>query len=85
MCGCIHNEPRTAAHHAHGEDGVMGDLWVGVVGELAERVQDVEAWVGHGDQGQRQRHRAPQGGLSVPQLHNGEGGLQLGLLIAGFM
>ena len=74
MYGCIYYEPRTAAHHAHGEDGVVGDLWVSVVGELAERVQDIEAWVGHRDQGQCQRHRPPQGGLSVSQLQSGDGG-----------
>lgn len=43
----------TAAHHAHGEDGVVRDLWVGVVRELAERVQDVESGIGNGDERQR--------------------------------
>lgn len=51
--------PLTAAYHAHGKDGVVGDLWVSIVGELAECVQDVEARIRHGDQGQGQRYRTP--------------------------
>jgi len=62
----------TAAHHAHGEDGVVGHLGVGVVGELAERVQDVQPGVGHGDEGQGEGHRSPQGGLPVTQLGDAE-------------
>lgn len=58
----------TAAHHAHGEDGVVRDLGVGVVGELAEGVQDVQTGVGHGNESQGQRHGSPQGGLAVTQL-----------------
>lgn len=49
----IHSPDRlTAAHHAHGEDRVVRNLRVSIVGKLAERVEDVEARVGHGDEGQ---------------------------------
>lgn len=58
----------TTAHHAHGEDGVVRDLGVGVMGELAEGVQDVQARVGHRNESQGQGHSSPQGGLAVTQL-----------------
>ena len=58
----------TAAHHAHGKDGVVRHLGVGVVGKLAESVQDVQTRVGHGNESQGERHRPPEGGLSVTQL-----------------
>lgn len=37
----------TTAHHAHGKDGVVGDLGVSIMGKLAEGVQDVQTRVGH--------------------------------------
>lgn len=64
----------TAAHHAHGKDGVVGDLGVSIVGELAEGVEDVEARVGDGDERQGEGHGSAQGGLPIPQLHREEEG-----------
>lgn len=36
----------TTAHHAHGKDGVVGDLGVSIMGELAESIKDVEPGIG---------------------------------------
>lgn len=58
----------TTAHHAHGKDGVVGNLWVSIVRELAEGVQDVQTRIGHGDESEGQGYRSPQGGLSIAQL-----------------
>lgn len=62
----------TAAHHAHGKDGVVGHLGVSVVGEFAEGVQDVQTRVGHGNESQGEGHCSPQGGLTIPQLMMGK-------------
>lgn len=43
----MHRSQLTAAHHAHSEDGVVRDLWVSIVGKLAEGVQDVQTRVRH--------------------------------------
>lgn len=59
----------TAAHHAHGKDGVVGDFGVSIVGELAEGVKDVESGVRDRDERQGQGHSTAQGGLPIPQLH----------------
>lgn len=37
----------TTSDHAHGKDGVVGDLWVSIMGKFAECVQDVQTRVGH--------------------------------------
>lgn len=58
----------TAAHHAHGKDGVVRHLWVSVVRKFAEGVQNIEARVGDGDESQGERHRSPEGRLTVTQL-----------------
>jgi len=55
----------TAAHHAHGKDRIVRDLWVSIMGELAEGVQDVQTRVGHGNESEGQGHRSPQGGLTI--------------------
>lgn len=46
----------------------MGHFGVGIMGKLAEGVQDVQTRVGHGNEGQGEGHRSPQGGLAVTQL-----------------
>lgn len=66
----------TAAHHAHGKDGVIGDLGVSIVGELAEGVKDVEPGVGDRDKCQGQGHSTAEGRLPIPQLHRAEVGVR---------
>lgn len=63
----------TAAHHAHGKDGVVGHLRVSIMGELAEGVQDVQAGVGDRDESQGQGHSSAKGRLPVPQLRRSDG------------
>ena len=61
-----------AADQAHGKDGVTCHRGVTVMGELAQRVQDGQLWVGGGEQGQCQRHSTPDHGVSIVKLrkHN---------------
>lgn len=61
----------TTAHHAHGKDGVVRHLWVSIVREFAEGVQNIESRVGDGDESQGERHCSPQGRLTVTQLMPG--------------
>lgn len=58
---------RARPDEAHGENGVVRHLGVGVVRELAERVQDVELGVGDGAEGEGERHGATDHRLAVAQ------------------
>ena len=73
MKGLLHGSrsaisTRTSTNDAHGEDCVVGDLWVTVVRELAERVQDLQFGVGDGDQAESERDGSLDPWFSVPQL-----------------
>lgn len=46
----------------------MGDLWVSIMGKLAQGVQDVQARVGHRNESKGQGYCSPQGGLPITQL-----------------
>lgn len=58
----------TGADEPHGEDGVVGDVVVGVVRVLVEHVDDGQLRVGDGAQRDGQRHRAADCGLAVATL-----------------
>lgn len=62
----------TAAHHAHGKDGVVRHLRVSIVRKLAEGVQDVQARVGNRNESQGEGYSSPQGGLAITQLMPGK-------------
>lgn len=58
----------TGSHNAHGKDGVVRNLRVTVMGELAECVQDLQLGIGHRDKRQGQWHGATDWELPIAQL-----------------
>lgn len=60
VCAC--------ANHAHGKDGVVSYFGIAVVGELAERVEDVEFGIGDRNETKCQRHSAADHWLTVTEL-----------------
>lgn len=57
----------TGTDKAHGKDGVVCDLWIGIVGEFTEGVEYVKFGVTDGAEGEGERDSSSDHRLAVAQ------------------
>ena len=55
-------------NQTHAEDGVTSHSGVTVVGELAQRVEDGQLWVGRGEEGEGQGNGTTNDGVTIVKL-----------------